>query len=398
MIRNGGLVVSRVGDLIVNSNPSVAKSAQFILSEIGVPALSFIWSAQSDRSNLARREAAMAVFRSMPPEVIKNELVSLLVGDDRDDIAMAVSLLLERIHEEAKLPYQEHVMVPELIEFVQTSTVQETNLRIMALLLLLGEQTVIDHMVQALIDNPLQRKQLVYLFLLLGPKTQHLLLEVFDDPDSPAALRAEVASLLSMTIAPEDVKDYVYNIDRYGIANRRPGSPYPEELSVSLRALGGLLVSGQWDVRKLQELREDKSEEGALREVANVLLGWRYEPQLLKLQQENDLQRENFKKDLLASTVKMAEQQTRISSLEEELEKVNDAHGVHEDELKKALREKDGLKAMVEQLTKERNRLRLEVEQLEDDKSELIDRYQAMQRQLPKGPTSSSSQSQRSHP
>ena len=107
LIRNGGLAVSRVGELIVNPNASVARSAQFILGEIGIPALSFIWTAQSDRSNLARREAAMAVFRHMPPEVIKDELVTLLVGEDRDDIAMAVSLLLARVHEEAKLDYQE---------------------------------------------------------------------------------------------------------------------------------------------------------------------------------------------------------------------------------------------------------------------------------------------------
>ncbi|GLV59654.1 hypothetical protein KDH_64800 [Dictyobacter sp. S3.2.2.5] len=394
LIRNGAPSVTRVGDLIINPDAAVARSAQFILSEIGVPALSFIWTAQSDRNNPARREAAMAVFRGMPPEVIKDELVTLLVSDNRDDISMAVSLLLARIHEEARLPYEEHVMVPELIEFVQTSTIQETNLRVMALLLLLGEQAIIDHLVQALIDNPQQTRQLAYLFLLLGPKTQHLLLDVFDDGDSPAALRAEVASVLSMTIAPEDVKDYVYNIDRYGIANRRPGSPYPEELAVALRALGGLLVSGQWDVGKLQELRENKSDEGALREVANVLLGWRYEPQLFKLQQDIEHQRDTFKKELLASTMKMAEQQKRISDLEEDLEKFNDKQGEHEDELKKIQREKESLKSTVDQLTKERNRLRHELEEVEEEKNDLAQRHQAIQRQLPKGPTSGSSGSQ----
>ena len=85
-------------------------------------------------------------------------------------------------------------------------------------------------------------------------------------------------------------------------------------MAVSLRALGGLLASGQWDVRKLQELREDEDDEGALREIANVLLGWRYEPQLTKLQQDLAIQRDTFKKELLVSTMKMAEQQNRISS------------------------------------------------------------------------------------
>ncbi|WP_151757192.1 HEAT repeat domain-containing protein [Dictyobacter vulcani] len=395
LIRNGGSVVTRVGDLIVNSDPAVARSAQFILSEIGVPALSFIWTAQSDRNNVPRREAAMKVFRSMAPEVIKDELVSLLVGDNRDDIAMAVSLLLERIYEEAKLDYQEHVMVPELIDFVEHSTAQETNLRVMALLLLLGEQAIIDHLVQSLINNPQQRKQLIYLFLLLGSRTQHLLLEVFDDPESPAALRAEIASVLSMTIAPEDVTEYVYSIDRYGIANRRPGSPYPEELSVSLRALGGLLASGQWDVRKLQELREDKSDQGALHEVSNVLLGWRYEPQLLKLQQDLDQQRETFKKELLTSAMKMAEQQKTISGLEEELIKVKEEQGFNEDEIKKVMSDKEKLKTNVDQLTKERNRLRLELDQAKRDKEDLAEQYQAIQRQQPSSRSQPGSPSQR---
>ena len=193
LIRNGGLAVSRVGELIVNPNASVARSAQFILGEIGIPALSFIWTAQSDRSNLARREAAMAVFRHMPPEVIKDELVTLLVGEDRDDIAMAVSLLLARVHEEASSDYQEHVMVPELIDFVQTSTQPDTNLRIMALLLLMGEQTITDHLVQALRNDPQQSNNLLYLFF-LSAATQHVLLDIFDDASSPMALRAEVAT------------------------------------------------------------------------------------------------------------------------------------------------------------------------------------------------------------
>lgn len=381
LIRNGGLVVARVGELIVNANAAVARSAQFILGEIGIPALSFIWTAQSDRSNLTRREAAMAVFRSMPPEVIKDELVTLLVGDDRDDIAMAVSLLLARVHEEAKLDYQEHVMVPELIDFVQTSTQAETNLRIMALLLLMGEQTIRDHLIQALRDDPQQSRNLLYLFFLLGPSTQYVLLKIFNDSLTPLSLRAEVATILSMTSVPEAINDYVYTISRHGIANKRAGGAYPEQLAVSLRALGGLLASGQWDVDKLQELREDEDDEGALREIANVLLGWRYEPQLTKLQQDLAIQRDTFKKELLVSTMKMAEQQNRISSLESEIESIREEQGVSDDTIKKIMREKEALSANVSKLTRDNRLLQLEHDRLERERRDLTIENQSLQRQ-----------------
>jgi hypothetical protein len=381
LIRNGGLAVGRVGELIINPNAAVARSAQFILGEIGIPALSFIWTAQSDRSNLARREAAMAVFSNMPPEVIKDELVTLLVGDDRDDIAMAVSLLLARVHEEAKLDYQEHVMVPELIDFVQTSTEPETNLRIMALLLLMGEQTITEHLVQALSDDPQGSKNLLYLFFLLGPSTQRILLDLFDDASTSLALRAEVATILSMTAVPESINDYVYTISRHGIANKRSGSTSPEQLAVSLRALGGLLASGQWDVDKLQELREDADDEGALREIANVLLGWRYEPQLTKLQQDLAIQRDTFKKELLVSTMKMAEQQNRISSLEDDIERIREEQGMSDDTIKKIMREKEVLISNASKLTRENRLLQLEHDRLERDKRDLALENQALQRQ-----------------
>ena len=48
-----------------------------------------------------------------------------------------------------------------------------------------------------------------------------------------------------MTTVPEAINDYVYTISRHGIANRRPGAAYPEQLAVSLRALGGLLAERQ---------------------------------------------------------------------------------------------------------------------------------------------------------
>src|SRR5581483_1602841 len=133
LIRMGAPIVPRIGEMITNENQSVARSAKQILREIGVPALPFIWTAHSDSSNPARREAALEVFHNMRTEIIKDELISRLVSHKFDDIAMAVTLLLERIRDEAVQHYADRIMVPELIEYVQTHGTEETNLRVIAL-------------------------------------------------------------------------------------------------------------------------------------------------------------------------------------------------------------------------------------------------------------------------
>ncbi len=382
LIRIGAPAVGRVGELIIHSNPAIAKSAKHILSDIGVPALSFIWTAYSDRNNLPRCEAARTIFHSMHPEVIKDELVSLLVSEDRDDVAMAVALLMERIYDETQMDYQDQIMVPALINYVEEHNVQKTNLRIVAFLLLLGEQAITDHLIQALDDNPQHRQQLTYMLLLLGTNTRTLLLEVFADPNTHPALRSDLAGVLSMLTAPGVLTDYVYKLSEYGLASMRAGALFSEQLSLALRALGGLLVSGQWHPRKLMELRDALDESDPSYELFNVLLGWRYMPQIEKLQREMDVQRDMFKKELLALTMKLAEGQQRASSLETDLEKVRQEHGVRGDELQKIQRERDAMRANIEQLTNEKNKQRITIEETTRRYNALLAQYQALQKQL----------------
>lgn len=382
LIRIGAPAVARVGELITDRNPGVAKSAMHILSEIGVPALAFIWTAYSDRSNPPRREAARAIFRSMPPEVIKDELVSLLISKNREDIAMSVALLLERIDDETQLDYQYQVMVPELLNYVETHTLQETNLRISALLLLLGEQAIVDHLIQALDDNPQHSKQLAYMLLLLGPRTHTLLLEVFADPNTNVELRGDIAGMLSMVAAPDMLTNQVYKVSEYGLSSISAGALFSEQLSLALRALGGLLVSGQWNPRKLMELRDAQDTDDPSYELFNVLLGWRYTPEIEKMQRDMNVQRDLFKKELLALTLKVTEEQQRISSLETDLEKVRQEHGVRNDELQKASRERDALRANIEQLKTEKNKQQVTIEETTRKYNALLAQYQNVQKQL----------------
>ncbi len=382
LVRIGAPAVARVGELITDRDPGVARSAMHILSEIGVPALAFIWTAYSDRNNPPRREAARAIFHRMPPEVIKDELVSLLISKNRDDIAMAVALLLERIDDETRLDYQYQVMVPELIDYIETHNVQETNLRISALLLLLGEQAITDHLIQALDENPQHRRQLAYMLLLLGPKTHALLLEVFSDPNTNVEFRNDIAGILSMLAVPGVLTDSIYKISEYGLSSMSAGALFSEPLALALRSLGGLLASGQWHPQKLMELRDACDPDDPGYELFNVLLGWRYTPEIEKLQREMDVQRDMFKKELLAMAVKVAEEQQRASSLETDLEKVRQEHGVRGDELQKASRERDAMRVNIAQLTNEKSKQQITLEETTRRYNALLTQYQSLQRQL----------------
>ncbi len=358
LVKVGEMVVPGVGALIVDQNPLIARSAKHILGKIGVPALSFVWTTLNDKSNPERREAALEVFHSMPTSVIKDELVILLSSDKSEDIAMAVALMLERIRDESVRHYADREMVPELLAYVQLHDMagaETTNLRILSLLLLLGEQAILDHLIQALDDEPQHRKQLAYVLLLFGPETQEALLEVFNDSDTSLELRADLAAILGMTGTPDAVANYAQSISSYGLSSSKTSISFPQQLVLSHRALGGLLAGGQWNERKIQELRSASKEGSPARELFNVLLGWRYEPQITQLQSELQGERESRRKEMLELTGRIVTDQTKIHTLEDELEKMRLEHEGRGDELYQTTKEKDALRTNLEQATKDKN-------------------------------------------
>jgi hypothetical protein len=350
----------------------VAQAAKRILCDIGVPALPFIWMAHSDKSNPQRRNAAMEIFCSMSADVIKDELVTLLVSDKRDDISMAVSLLLERVHEESR--QDNHIMVPELIEYIQSHPMGTTNLRIIALLLLLGEQAFFDHLLHSLAETygtgsqgtrkPLgQTHRLQYMFLFLSDKRLKTILDIFEDLDTASGLKTELAAILGLLKAPRAIADSARRVSAYGLVKNHQQVASPGKLAISLRALGGLLASGQWDIRRLLEMRDRCTDDNPERELYNVLLGWRYEPAIAQLEDEMEVQRDTFKKKALLLTEKIMEEQKRAQGLEDNLDKLKEQHEIRVDELQKVSRERDNLRTSTSKLTKENNELRSNLEE-----------------------------------
>ncbi|GHO91340.1 hypothetical protein KSF_013880 [Reticulibacter mediterranei] len=371
LVRIGAPAVSRVGVLITEKNGRVAKAAKNVLRDMGVPALSFIWTAHSDSSDIARRDAALEVYHSMRSEDIKDELIALLVGNQPEKTAMAVALLLERLQDEVKMHPADQVLIPEMIEYMQQHGMNDANIRVLALLLLSDESVIIEHLIQILAEYPQHRKQLSYVLLLFGTKTQQQLLRDFQDAETSIELRAEIASVLGLMSAPDLIVNYAQNISAYGLSSTRTSMLFPEKLTIALHALGGLLASGYWDVEKLQELRDASQEGSPSHELFSVLLGTRYTSRIAQLQSDLKEEQETHKKQIYALTAKILEEQNRIQALEEELEKVQQEHGIKDEELDRAARDREALNKDIDLVLQERDAVQADLDLVLRERNEL---------------------------
>jgi hypothetical protein len=306
----------------------------------------------------------MKVFYSMPTDVIRNALVELLASERPEDIAMAQALLVERIHDEASLPHANQEMIPALLEYVQIHDRERVSLRIIALLLLLGGDPVVEHLVDVLYNQAEHHEQLAHAFLFLGEEAKKALRDILNDPHAPTRLRAEAVSILGLLEPNNDVYEYAQSMSRYGLTPNRTSVLNPDQLSIALHALGSLLASGDWDVPTLQNMRRLSPEGSAQSELFHVLLGWRYEPELARMQDELQRMREAHRNEILSLTARIVQNQGRIHELEEDLEQVRHEHGLRGDELFQVTEEREAFRQNLNQAIREREALRGNLDQV----------------------------------
>jgi HEAT repeat protein len=373
LVELGALAVPGVGALITDDDSQVARSARQILGEIGTPAFSFLWAAHSDTSNSARREAAREVFRTMPTSVIKDELVLLLTSARQDEISMALALLLERIHDDALQAGRAGEMLPALLEYVQSASDERASLRILALLILLGGSSVSRALIDALYANPHHHELLTASFLLLGQGAESDLLAVLRDTDAPVQLQAEIAGILAMRAPDADLRERARSLSEHGLwAGRSTHNVttvlQPSQLEVSLHALGGLLVGGHWNSAELQALRTASKNGSAEREIYDMLLGWRYSPQISRLEHELELEREERRLEMFAHTQELLTMKTQMIDLEHDLDLLK---GEHEEQHRSHEEKSKELKDVIADLTAEKQALQVDLRQVLQEKQAL---------------------------
>ncbi len=380
LIKIAGPAVQPVGGLITDPDPEVAAAAQHVLGAIGVPALSFIWAAHGDTSNRPRRDAAMNVFHSMPTNVIKDALVQLLSNEMPDDMSMALSLLVERIHDESTLPLADQEMVPTLLEYVQIYEGERISMRIAALLVLLGGASVVNHIIQILYNHSeeyMYSEQLLTILFFLRRESQNILAGLLNDPHAPTPLRAEAIALLGMMGRSKDVVDYAQSLSNYGLAAGRNNILYADQLTIALRALGSLLASGNWDVTTLLDMRRNYREGTPQHELFSILLGWRYEPELANLENTLQNERDSHRRELMLFTTRIASDQDQIADLENQLIQIREAHGQRSDELYQTAQEREAIRGRLDQTTRENQALQDQIDKLESDNLQLVRELEA---------------------
>ena len=363
--------VQPVSQLITHDNADVALKAQEILSKIGAAALPFVWETYRDQSKPKVMEASRKIFREMQTEEIKGTLVGMLTSEKRYDVEMALTLLLERMFDEAPLPgeaphsAQEQKMLTALLQHVQTNGRKSTNLRVIALLLLQRKDVLINHLFPVLYDTNHQ-EWLTQVFLLLGiegNEAKEALAWILNKPEAnaPHLLRREVAGVMGMMGLEEGVEHYAKAISSNGIfpntADRRTiplDRERLEKLEISLRALGGLLAGGKWNVDTLQSLLQHSPEGSTERDLYSVLLGKQYSSYIKDLDKKLQVQQEKYESEMQAQQKsyesEKQELQKKINTLTRNLQ----IQKHHSDTLEQSNRE----------VTQQRDQLTRQVEQL----------------------------------
>lgn len=371
----GTEAVPGVGSLITDPDPEIARVAQDILGQIGVPAFAFIWAAYSDTNNRPRREAARAIFRRMPTPIVKDELVELLSSDRPGDISMALSLLLERIHDESLKPGNEHEMIPVLLEYIQTRGDERASQRLLALLLLIGGRTIVDFITLVLYEYPHHQQRLLHALLLLGDDAEEALLEILHDSNAAPLLRAEAAATLGLLSAHPDVREYAKMLPEYGLwAGQSQGLHsvlHPDQLNIALRALGGMLAAGSWSAAELEQLRLQSQPDSPEHELYAILLGWRYHPYIHMLEQQLEQEREDHRQRVMTLGQEIFSLRSERADLEEQLEGLHREHGKRGQELDEATRTIDDLRAKHTRAAQERDSLSRTLQGLRADKQQL---------------------------
>jgi HEAT repeat protein len=330
LVKLEGEAVEQLAKLILDPDTTVALKAQEIISRIGPAALPFVWTHYRNVSDVELQRISHKIFIDMPTERIQDELIRLLVGENRHKVEMAMALLVERILIEDEMPLPDQKMIKALLEYVQKSGRENTNLRVIALLLLQRKDVVIRHLLPVLYEE--HQEWLTQIFLLLGlegGQLEETLWAILQSQDTatPHQLRQEVAAV--MGFLGLDVGNYATTLSMYSVllpqsqqaGHKTRDFQQFQGLEIALRALGGLLAGGRWNVDKLQDLLR-KSEEGSPQyELYSILLGKQFSRQIeqyaqriQQLEKELRSRRSEYEKKMRFEHERNDREETRLNN------------------------------------------------------------------------------------
>ena len=290
---SGEKALDIVTALTAHENVIIQQKASEVMSKIGKPALPTVLMFIHDPM---QREMGHSILRDMKTEVVSDYLIELLSSQNFYEAEKALTLLLGRVRTDTRVHTgadRDQEIIPALLEHIQKHTRIDVHLRIAASLLLLPKQSVLRALSQVLAKPPYPPSWLEWLtplFLLLnmqGDEAKNVLLKIVQSPNPSRKLYIEAISILGMLEAHEIVEEHAASLGKYSNITPRSGTAQTtDQMELAQRALGGLLVSGKWNVNKLRERQRQAQEETNEHELYSVLLGESYVQRIALLRQQ----------------------------------------------------------------------------------------------------------------
>jgi HEAT repeat protein len=284
LIKIGAPALPSLDNLMTHPESEIVQSVQSILREMGPIGLPLIVAAISDSTNHKRQEVALQIFNTMPTASIADSLVKGLSSENQHEVEMALVLLHLRIAKETGRTFETREIIPALLQKAQSTNSYQ---HILAALILLGEKTVskkdiANYLADFLLKVPKQSHNVIHIFPLLGGQAIESLTKILDKTEPLSSLHREVAGTLGVISPHERVVEYVNDLARYVIPAHKTVQFNDPKRNLYLRALGGLLASGNLAGNELADLMR-KSKASSEREFFEVLFGFRKLPEIESL-------------------------------------------------------------------------------------------------------------------
>jgi hypothetical protein len=328
LVKCGQIAAQSVCELVREKDNDLVREARTILAEMGETAFPYIYQLAHDPQHYAHAED---IFQLIPAETISKGVLACFASNNRQKEETALYLLAMGMDDES--PGSSSLASALL---VQTLKFSNSNVRLRALgALLFFSHRRRSEMAQQIASTLTQASEehfhteYMRTLFLLGKEAVEPLGFAMTTPDLPEQVRLEMIGTLSTLAEDEQVREYVKIL-----AAGSNGTVNLSHRAQGLRALGGLLVGGIYNEKKLEDVRKglnasSKPQDRAAFEFFDVLLGKRNLPEIVRLQevvnkQQDDIDRLNKlthqQEEALTQAYQRAEQaETSAMSLQKQL-------------------------------------------------------------------------------
>src|SRR5260370_8545895 len=286
LVRCGQIAAESVFELVRENDNDLVREARNILAEMGETSFPYIYQLAHDPQHRAHAEN---IFQLIPVETISKGLLACFASNDRQKEEMAFYLLAMGMDNEKNSHSGSSSLTSQLLAQTLEYSNSDVCLRTLSALLFFSRgrrSEMAQQIVSTLTQTSEEHFSTEYMrtLFLLGKDAVDPLAFAMNTPDLPEQVRLEMIGTLSSLAEDEQVTEYVKIL-----AAGPNGTTNSSHRALGLRALGGLLVGGIYNEKKLEEVRKDlsassKSQDRAAFEFFDVLLGKRNLPEIVRLQ------------------------------------------------------------------------------------------------------------------